>query len=95
MRQGEKTDFWNLILQSIDDSIEHIRKEQASDIFEDLPAEQYKVQNELLKAKIKYLEQMKNQPSIIIEDVENPDEEKQNFDPYSIPKDFEKSINKS
>lgn len=81
LRQGQQSDFWRIILEYITESKEHLRQEQASDELKDYPADQYKVEMELLKAKIKYLDNLANYPNTIIGWLQNPNEEK-NWDVY-------------
>lgn len=92
LRLGKGTEFWKLIGMALDDSIAHLQAEQDSnDIFE-LPAEQYKVMVELLKAKRKYLAHLKNLPDTLIEFLTEPagNLEEKNFDPYYTEEELKK-----
>lgn len=82
LRQGQQSDFWNIIVEFLRKSREDLRGQQDSDELRDLPADQYKVENELLKAKIKYLDRLTDYPNTIIGWLQNPDQEERNFDPY-------------
>ena len=83
LQQGQNSDFWQIIVEAMKDSKEHLRNEQDADELRDLPADQYKVENELLKAKIKYLDKLADYPNTIIGWLQNPNsEEPKNFDPY-------------
>ena len=82
LRLGAKTDFWKLILEVLDDNIESLRKEQDSDEFRELDSHQYKTENEILKAKINYLKQLKKTPDNVIGWLGNPDSGDFNPDPY-------------
>ena len=81
LRQGQQSDFWQIILEYIQESKGHLRQQQDSDELKDLPADQYKVENELLKAKIKCLDKLTDYPNTIIGRLQNPNEEK-NWDVY-------------
>lgn len=82
LQQGQQNDFWQIILEYIKESKEHLRNEQASDNLKDYPADQYKIEMELLKAKIKYLDKLADYPNAIIGWLQNPNTKEQNFDPY-------------
>ena len=82
LRQGQQGDFWQIILDFIKQSREHLRNEMDADQLRDLPADQYKVENELLKAKIKYLDRLADYPNTIIGWLQNPSNEEKNYDPY-------------
>ena len=83
LRQGMKSEFWQIISEALRDSKNHLRNEQDADELKDLPADQYKVENELLKAKIKYLDKLADYPNTIIGWLENPNQEEKNYDPYA------------
>ena len=53
LRQGALTEFWKLLVAGIDKSIAHLESERDSEDMSDLPAERYKVEDLILKAKIK------------------------------------------
>ena len=83
LRQGMNSEFWMIISEALRDSKNHLRDEQGSDDLKDLPADQYKVENELLKAKIKYLDKLADYPNTIIGWLANPNQEEKDYDPYS------------
>lgn len=83
--QGVKGDFWQVIVATIEESIEHLRSATDSDDFKDLTPERYKLENELVKAKIKYLRMLINTPNNIVSWLESPDSRTPNFDPYADP----------
>lgn len=91
LRNGIKTDFWKLIVKNLNESIERLRNEQNSDALRDLPADQYKVENEIIKASIANLEDLKQVPENIISWLDDPNagEKGHEFDPYLQSKDFE------
>ena len=89
LKQGAVSDFWKIILSSLEDTIAMLKEEKGSDELAALPAEQYKVESEILRHKIKYLETLKNMPANLASWVELPDEDKTNFDPYFQSKDME------
>lgn len=84
LRRGQDTEFWQLLCDALDDSIVHLQAEQDGDDIKELPAEQYKVEAELLKAKRKYLAKLKDLPETLINYLTEPtgNREKENFDPY-------------
>jgi len=81
--QGVQGDFWQVIVDALNESIEHIENSANDEEFKNLPAEQYKLENELVKAKIKYLKQLKNTPQNIKSWLTSPDSKTTNFDPYA------------
>ena len=83
LRQGMNSEFWKIISEALRDSKNHLRNEQDADELKDLPADQYKVENELLKAKIKYLDKLANYPDTIIGWLQNPNQEEKDYDPYA------------
>lgn len=93
LKTGQTTEFWKLICEALDDSIKHLQREQDGEDIKDLPAEQYKLEVELLKAKRKYLEHLKGLPETLIAHITQPAanlEEEDNPDPYYSPKELEK-----
>lgn len=82
LQQGQSSDFWRIILDYIELSREHLRKEQKSQNLKSLPAEEYKLQNELLMAKLEYLDNLADYPNTIISSLQNPNQEEINFDVY-------------
>ena len=82
LKTGMGTEFWDILCQAIDESIERLRAEDDSEISEK-PAEQYKLENELNKAKIRYLKKLRSLPDEIINDLERPEVKAKNYDPYS------------
>ena len=79
---GKSTEFWNLLRQAIDESIEHLQGVGDSDDIKDLPPDRYKLEMELLKAKKNYLKRLKDYPDVIINRVTDPESYDFNFDPY-------------
>lgn len=90
LKQGQRGEFWKILVDGLDESIIHIRNKQNHDDFKELPGEQYKLMNELLKAKILYLEKLKALPEDMISWLENPDSSTENYDPYATPEDIDK-----
>lgn len=81
-RLGKESDFWKLVMQVLEKSIEKLRGDQDSDELKEIPAEQYKFENELIKAKIQYLKKLMETPDSIISWLQNPDNSSVEFDPY-------------
>lgn len=88
LKQGAVSEFWKVITESLQDTIDHLKEQMDSDELSDLPAAEYKVQNEILRHKIKYLELLKATPETLALWLETPEEERTNFDPYRTAKDF-------
>ena len=88
LRNGKDTQFWKAIVNSLTESQEFIREQMEDEDFKDLPADQYKLMNELMKAKLKFLETLKNTPDNIISWLEQPPEDRMEFDPYAKAKDL-------
>lgn len=82
LKSGKKTPFWNLILKAVDDNIEALRNKQNSEEISELPAEEYKLKNEIIKDKINFLTKFKGMPDDIISWLGTPESKDKNFDPY-------------
>ena len=82
LRVGMDTDFWRVLIEGIQANIEELRKKNDDEEFRNLPANQYKLENELLLAKIKYLEKLIHLPTEMIAWFENPDNTVEDHDPY-------------
>ena len=82
LRTGKQGEFWGIICELLDESITRLQSVEDHADFIELPAEQYKLQSQLLKAKRKYLEQLKGYPDLLIAELGKPDSEDINFDPY-------------
>lgn len=82
LKQGQAGEFWQIITDFIKRSKEYLRKEQRSQELKSLPPDQYKLENELLLAKLEYLDNLADYPNTIIGWLENPDQTETNFDPY-------------
>ena len=95
LRLGQGTEFWKLLCDALDDSIAHLQAEQDGDEINGLPAEQYKLMSELLKAKRKYLVHLKNLPETLIAYLTQPAgniEKEPNFDPYFTQKELQEEL---
>ena len=76
-------DFWQLIIEALNDNKEDLQKQADSEDLKELSPEQYKLENELLKAKRKYLDKLSELPATLISWLKNPNTEKpESFDPY-------------
>ena len=82
IRLGTQGEFWRLILQTLEKSIEKLRNDQDRDELKELPADQYKLENELIKAKIQFLKKLMETPDSIIRWLQDPDNSSVEFDPY-------------
>lgn len=90
LQAGIASDFWKLICEALQDSIEKLRQDQKSQELKSLPAEEYKLVNELCLARLEYLENLTELPDNLIVFLNSVSESTENFDPYAVPGDFEK-----
>jgi len=88
LRQGKQTEFWRLIVEAIEESKKNIQAQQDGADISTLPADQYKHQNEIFKAKKHFLDMLINTPDNIISWLQDPDNSERNFDPYIEAKDM-------
>lgn len=84
---GVKGDFWQIILAVIEESRQHLQTYSDSDKLKDLPAEQYKLESELIKAKRKYLTMLQETPDNLVSFLSSPDNRAESFDPYATTKE--------
>ena len=82
LSSGKQSEFWQAICEAIEQSRQHLQTYQDSDEFKELPPDQYKLENELIRAKRKYLDMLINTPDNIISWLSTPDNKIENFDPY-------------
>ena len=87
LKQGTMTEFWKLIVRALQESKEALQKLQDGEDIANLPAEQYKLMNELYKAKKEYLDTLTRTPENIISWLQDPISENKDFDPYAKEKD--------
>ena len=97
LRIGMSSEFWRLLSEGLDDNIENLRKMQDSDEMQELAPEQYKLRSELLKAKKKYLTDLKKLPQSLIDFLSDPqgnNEDPHNFDPYYTSEELGRELAK-
>lgn len=82
LKQGMTTEFWILIVKALKESKEALQRLQDGEEIADLPPEQYKLKNELFKAKKEYLDTLSKTPENIISWLQSPNNEETDFDPY-------------
>ena len=82
LRIGKGGEFWKLIVEALQESIDFIQEQMDSDELKELTAEQYKLTNELFKAKKQYLATLMKTPDNLISWLGTPDNERKDFDPY-------------
>src|SRR3990167_171609 len=87
LKAGMSSEFWGLIVQALDESMDHLQSISDSDELADLSPERYKLESELLKHKKQYLKRMKEYPTILINRMQSVDFENYDFDPYEKPSD--------
>lgn len=88
LKQGLKDDFWDILTQALKQDLKDVNRDLDSDDLSNMPANEYKVECEVLKEKRRFIEKMLHLPDRIIEDMETPPtaaEEDEDPDPY--PKD--------
>ena len=71
IKDGVKGDFWRVIVQALNKLQESLQAEQDNDAIKELPAEQYKLESEIFKAKRKYLKELADFPATLLEDLED------------------------
>ena len=82
LEAGMSSQFWRIIVEALEESIDFIQEQMDSDDLRELSAEQYKLHNELFKAKKQYLNTLINTPRNLISWLGTPDNERKEFDPY-------------
>lgn len=82
LKAGKNSEFWNLIVDALEESREDIQKKQDGEDIAELSPEQYKFRNELFKAKKEMLETLTKTPENLISWLTKPEEERKNYDPY-------------
>ena len=82
LEQGKTEKFWELIVASLEESIEHIETQRDSEDMKELSPEMYKLTNELFKAKKEFLKTLIRTPDNIISWLEKPSTDRPEFDPY-------------
>ena len=80
LRTGQKTDFWKIIVEDLNGRIADFERDRSG--LGELPPDQYKVESEILIAKKKYCEALKELPKMIIDNLGSPDNTEENPDPY-------------
>lgn len=91
LKQGMQTEFWDIIVEELNNQITQLHKEKADPNLRNLPAGEYKLYNELLFAKIDYLENLQKLPGDLIMQMESPSAKFENLDPYRKARDFKQS----
>ena len=89
LKEGIKTDFWDVICQALERRITDVKNEEDSDNLKSLPSNEYKTESVILKAKRTIYEELKKLPTEVIDELEslenyNKDSED---DPYDKPED--------
>ena len=84
---GKQTDFWKMLVDHLENEIADLREEQQKDL-KSLPADQYKLENELILAKIDYIKYLQTLPDSLILLLDNSENYTRVLDPYATSKDF-------
>lgn len=82
LKDGRITEFWKLIVRVMEESKIDIQQKQDSEEIGDLPADQYKLQNEIFKAKKDLIKKIIDTPESLIAFLEEPDNKEVNYDPF-------------
>ena len=82
MELGKSEDFWATLCAKIDEAIDILEHQEDAQSLETLSPEQYKFEMALLKAKQKFLRTLKEYPDSIIQDMQEPNNEQPEYDPY-------------
>ena len=83
LRTGAKSHFWGLIVKALEESKEYIQSQMDSEEMKNLEADQYKLMNELYKAKKEFLNILMKTPENIVSWLQlAPSERPKDFDPY-------------
>jgi len=85
---GMRSEFWRILCEGIQKNIDNLKMKQSGKNLSSLPADQYKLENEIILAKIRYLESLMNLPENLIQEIGNTVEENVNLDPFRTPEDF-------
>ncbi|MEK7524515.1 MAG: hypothetical protein AAB588_05820 [Patescibacteria group bacterium] len=89
LKDGQSGKFWEIIVEALNEALDGIEQELAGDRLRQLPAGQYKVENEILKTKRDNIKMLIRLPETLILHIESPVEPEIGFDPYRVPLDFE------
>lgn len=85
LRQGQQTEFWQVVCALIDESVARKRAELMGDDLLEVPGAEYKTRVEILKNEIIDRETLKDLPESFIVELESPDQTDPDFDPYPKP----------
>lgn len=85
LKNGKKGEFWGIIIEAINDSIKILQERSKDSEFKKLPADEYKLENEIINAKIDFLEKLKEMPDSVIEWLNEPESQNFDIDPYERP----------
>ena len=82
LKQGKGLEFWKIIVDAMEESLEDIQRKQDSEEMSELNQEQYKFRNELFKAKKELLNALIKTPDNLISWLQKPETERKEYDPY-------------
>ena len=80
LRSGMETEFWKIMVSTLEDFVVRLEKEEVN---VELPADQYKLESEILKAKVRHVKKLIATPESMIEFFQNPETDEESWDPYS------------
>lgn len=88
LRQGQGTEFWQILQAATDEIIKDIEEQIDGEKIRALPANEYKVVMEILKGRKKDLLKLKELPGTLIIELENPNQSEPDFRAYDDIRDL-------
>ena len=81
---GKDGDFWKVICEFLDESIERIEQDKtdALELLKEMPAEQFKVKLLVLEARRNLIDDLKNYPNNLVRYLSEKKPVEENYDPY-------------
>lgn len=91
LKQGANSQFWQIISQRLQESIDALESQRDSDILENLVAEEYKIRAEVMRKQKIDRRDILTMPEDLVRELDNPDffARKREEEVYKEPKDFE------
>ena len=91
LRMGAESDFWQVMMEGINNMIENLHIDHNSNSkLKDLPADQYKLENEIYLQKVANLKELQQLPNAIIVSMNDSPDDPVNHDPYATAEDLKK-----
>ena len=74
LADGADSDFWSVVVSYLSEKVVEANEEMRGEAIRNLPAEQYKVEMEVLQNNVELFERMKDLPSAISKELGKPEE---------------------